>query len=203
MPDRNKPAGLSSFDVLSIGNKVIGISLLLTAFTSLFATVAGVIASYSDELASYYVHPLWDIRAIGIPIIKILIAVSILLHGDRMARRLTSGSESATTPRHGLRIAAQLIGVYIVAVVVPRSIEYVADAFQMGVRMPKMEGWMADAFKGGSFSYGLKWPAVLEFALTLVIGIYLITGARHFLDLVHGRYEQVVKGPRLDSQDIG
>jgi hypothetical protein len=181
MPDASKPTGLSSFDVLSIGIKLIGVSLLLTAVMRLGGAFSSIVISYSREyvpVATFF-HPIFDIQVITIAVLKISFAVVFMFCGDRIARKLSSNSYLVSSPRDGLCIAAKLIGIYLVAVGIPYILEYLASAFNIGVLF---------RFKSAQ---NLNLANICHHSLPAIIGIYLITGARHMLDLAYGRLARV------------
>ncbi|MCX6344686.1 MAG: hypothetical protein NT018_06395 [Armatimonadetes bacterium] len=182
MPDTSKPTGLSGFDVLSIGIKLIGLYLSLGAIKSLPSAIATISMSYSGEFVAManYPHPSYEIRVLGVAVLKIVIAGVLVFCGDRIARLLTSGSVLVSSPREGLCVAVRLIGIYFIAVGIPYILSYLVSAFSIGVSVETTR-----------FGQSLNLANICRYCLPTVIGIYLITGARHFLDLVYGRLPQV------------
>ena len=182
----DEQTGLLACDVFSIAFKVMGLDFLFTALAKLISAIGAVAASHSGEYAYIYVHPVYDVVAISIPVTKLLIAILILFYGDVMARRLSSGGEVLSTARIGLCTAIKLIGVYIVATGIPRAVEYVVNAYHLGVRTIELDAAVSSIYKG-IFHYGTNWPEICRIGLSLIIGVYLIYGARHLLDLAYGR----------------
>lgn len=177
-------------DIVSVAIKIVGVVCLVfaaMAIPPIFTNIGLTRGGYTGDAGKVW----FLVAATLAPCWHIIVAYVLLAWGESFAARLVR--EDSPIPPMGasrwgervLGIAMRIIGVVLLVRGIP---ELVGGLLELPLRTAYQEGI-------GSETWVRFWPALAGAVVVILIGVYLITGARHLVRALYPAQERGTQAP--------
>ena len=175
-------------DVMAVGLKIVGVVFLLYAVLGIPSVVSTVMImlggnSYGLENPGVYA---WI--AVGSLILNIVLAGVLVGFADGIARRLVREDREMSIPRVDERplfgLALRVVGIVLVVQAIPHLLQLFAEPALVAKYAEGTLGWVSYKEFLTKVWVG-HWAEMIRAAASLILGVYLVTGARSLVDWLY------------------
>ena len=175
-------------DVLSVALKVVGIILLIYAVVGIPRTVIYVILMLSRRVPGLLHHTLEAWLQVAAAALFIILAGMLIGFADGIARKLVREDRELSIPRVDERplfgVALRVIGVVLVVQAIPEVLRLLAEPALQVKHGTGTLGWQLYK-EFWTKHWVAHWAQTIQCAASLLLGLYLVAGARQFVDLLY------------------
>jgi len=167
---------LKLHDALCVGFKIVALARIARFVLHLGGLLMTIVYK-SESGGPFFAHPQYEIRSASPSVLGLMLAVLLLVFARRLALLIVAEDKEITSLADGWRVAASIIGVWIVLIGVADLLWAILMFMQFGANNARPIVWDA----GQSATYEI----ILD-SLVICTGIYFAWGANWLVDYVCG-----------------
>ena len=175
-------------DILSVGLKIVGVILLIYAVRGIPQVVSTVMFYLTGNFPGLENPGVYAWITVGSLILNIVLAGVLVGFADGIARRLVREDREMSIPSVDERplfgLALRVIGIVLVVQAIPDLLQLFAAPALQAKHVEGTLGWQSYEEFWTKAWVGV-WAEMIRAAASLILGVYLVTGARSLVDLLY------------------